>query len=264
MRLLREVIAAKGAAYGAWSILPNAFATELLARDGYDWMCVDCQHGLVGSIESLMPLLQVMNRHDVPAFVRIPWKTDFNFAMYALDYGAQGIVVPMVDTPDEAAAIAAAIRYAPVGERSFAPVRVSFEIEGYSPQIANDLVCCLIMIETRSGLEHLEEILAVPGVDGVYIGPSDLLIAHGGSMPPNPSNALLCELADRVVEACRKAGKIAGIHNFGPENGVAWVERGFQLVPVSEDAALIRAGSGSFTERLAALRAPAPGGPQTS
>lgn len=256
MRRLREVIAEKGTAYGAWSILPSPFATELLARAGYDWMCVDCQHGQIGSIESLMPLLQVMNRHDVPAFVRVPWKTNLNFAMYCLDYGAQGIIVPMVDTPEEAAAIATALRYPPAGERSWAPVRASMELEGYSTELANELVCCLIMIETRSALEHVEEILAVPGVDGAYIGPSDLLIAHGSQSLPHVSNPLLCELADRVLEACRRAGKIAGIHNFGAEGARAWSERGFPLVTVSEDAALIGAGAREHVARLAAPAGP--------
>jgi 4-hydroxy-2-oxoheptanedioate aldolase len=258
MRTLREAIASNGCAFGAWSILPSPFATELLARAGFDWMCVDCQHGQIGSIESLMPLLQVMNRHDVPAFVRIPWKNSVNFAMYSLDYGAQGVIVPMVDTPGEAAEIAAALRYPPLGARSWAPVRANLEIEGYTPERGNELVCCLIMIETRSALRHVEEILAVPGVDGAYIGPSDLLIAHGADSPPSTDNPLLAEMAERVLSACRDTGKIAGIHNFGPEGAAVWAERGFPLVTMSEDAALVHAGSTAQVQRLRALRA-APG-----
>ena len=81
------------------------------------------QHGQIGSVESLMPLLQVINSNDVPAFVRIPWKTNFTVAMHAVDYGAQGVIVPMVDTAEEAADIVRALRYPPEGERSWAPVR---------------------------------------------------------------------------------------------------------------------------------------------
>jgi 4-hydroxy-2-oxoheptanedioate aldolase len=252
MKTLRNVLDEKGTAYGAWSVLPSPFATELLARGGYDWMCVDMQHGQIGSVESLMPLLQVINRHDVPAFVRLPSKASFAQAMIALDYGAQGIVVPMVDTAEEAAAIAAAVHYPPEGERSWAPVRASLEVPGYNPAVANELVCCLIMIETRPGLEHLDEILSVPGVDGVYVGPSDLAIAHGGPPIGNSSDKLLVELADRVVEGCRRAGKIAGIHTDGPDEAIWWSERGFQVVNLSVDAALVAAASRAHLDGLAA------------
>jgi 4-hydroxy-2-oxoheptanedioate aldolase len=254
MRRLRQVLQDQGVAFGAWAVLPSPFATELLARSGYDWMCVDAQHGQVDSIKTLMPLLQVMNRHDVPAFVRIPWKTDFSFAMYALDYGAQGIIVPMVDTPEEAARIAASVRYAPVGERSWAPIRASLEIEGYTPAVANDLVCCMVMIETRSGLEQLDYILSVPGVDGAYVGPSDLSVAHGGPPVPNSSNPLLCELASRVAEGCRRAGKIAGFHAEDANEALYWSSHGFQLVNVAVDAALVAKGSAAAMAKLAEQR----------
>jgi 4-hydroxy-2-oxoheptanedioate aldolase len=262
MKTLRNVLDEKGTAFGAWSVLPSPFATELLARGGYDWMCIDMQHGQIGAVESLMPLLQVMNRHDVPAFVRLPSKASFAQAMIALDYGAQGVVVPMVDTPEEAAAIAAALRYPPVGERSWAPVRAGLEIPGYDTSLANELVCCLIMIETASGLAHLDEILSVDGVDGAYVGPSDLAIAHGGPPIGNSSDKLLVELADRVVEGCRKAGKIAGIHSDGDEEALWWSDRGFQVVNVSVDAALVAAGSRAHLAGLAArLAERAAGGP---
>ncbi len=255
MRPVREVIEENGAVFGAWSVLPSPFATEVLARSGYDWMCVDCQHGMIGSVESLMPLLQVINRHDVPAFVRIPWKSNLNFAMYALDYGAQGLIVPMIDTPEEAEVIARAMRYPPDGERSWAPMRASLEIEGYTTTMANELVCCLPMIETTAGLANLEEILAVPGVDGAYIGPSDLLISQGATAPaPSRENAQLVELGDRILEACRAAGKIAGIQTNGPDEAVWWADRGFQMVNVSSDAGTIMAGSRAHLTRLAELR----------
>jgi 4-hydroxy-2-oxoheptanedioate aldolase len=252
MKKLREVLQVKGRAFGAWSVLPSPFATELLARGGYDWMCVDMQHGQVGSIESLMPLLQVMNRHDVPGFVRIPSKRSFDTAMLALDYGAQGLVVPMVDTAEEAAAIAAAVRYPPVGERSWAPVRLGLEVADYDTAAGDELVCCLIMIETRRAIENLDAILAVPGVDGAYIGPADLSIAHGGRPIGDSSDPLLVELAGRVAEACRRSGKIAGIQSNGPDEAIWWSERGFQIVNVSVDAALVAAGSAANLARLAA------------
>jgi 4-hydroxy-2-oxoheptanedioate aldolase len=252
LKSLRDVIEAKGVAFGAWSSLPAPFATELLARSGYDWMCVDMQHGQVGSVESLMPLLQVINAHDVPAFVRIPWKTNFAVAMHAVDYGAQGVVVPMVDTAEEATAIVAALRYPPDGERSWGPVRARLLLDDYSPAKANDHVFCFVMIETRSGLDHIDEILSVPGVDGAYIGPNDLSVSHGGPPLPTSKNSLLCELAEQVLKACQRSGRAAGFHTDGPDEALYWSERGFQVVNVSSDAGLIAAGSEANLAKVAA------------
>jgi 4-hydroxy-2-oxoheptanedioate aldolase len=254
MKSLRDVTGSGGVAFGAWSIIPSPFATELLARSGYDWMCVDMQHGQVGSVESLMPLLQVINAHDVPAFVRIPWKTNFTVAMHAVDYGAQGVIVPMVDTAEEAADIVRALRYPPEGERSWAPVRARLLLDNYSPAIANEHVFCFVMIETRSGLDHVDEILSVPGVDGAYIGPNDLSVSHGGPPLPTSKNPLLCDLADRVLDACKRSGRVAGFHTDGPEEALYWSGRGFQVVNVSSDAGLIAAGSAANVADIVAGR----------
>jgi 4-hydroxy-2-oxoheptanedioate aldolase len=251
VKSLQDVIEAKGVAFGAWSVMPAPFATELLARAGYDWMCVDMQHGQVGSLESLMPLLQVINAQDVPAFVRIPWKTNFAVAMQAVDYGAQGVIVPMVDTAEEATAIAGALRYPPEGERSWAPVRARLLLDGYSPARGNEHVFCFVMIETRSGLERIDEILSVPGVDGAYIGPNDLSVSHGGPPLPTSKNALLSELAERVLEACKRCGCVAGFHADGPDEALYWSGRGFQVVNLSTDAGLIAAGSAANLARIA-------------
>jgi 4-hydroxy-2-oxoheptanedioate aldolase len=254
VKSLQDAIEAKGTAFGAWSVMPAAFATELLARTGYDWMCVDMQHGHVGSVESLMPLLQVINAHDVPAFVRIPWKTNYAVAMHALDYGAQGVIVPMVDTAEEAVAIAGALRYPPEGERSWAPVRARLLIDDYSPAKGNERAFCFAMIETRSGLDHIDEILSVPGVDGAYVGPNDLSVSHGGPPLPTSKNSLLSDLADQVVAACRRHGRVAGFHADGPDEALYWAGRGFQVVNVSTDAGLIAAGSADNWARVVSGR----------
>jgi 4-hydroxy-2-oxoheptanedioate aldolase len=198
-----------------------------------------------------MPLLQVINAQDIPAFVRIPWKTSFAVAMHALDYGAQGVIVPMIDTAEEAAAIAGALRYPPDGERSWAPVRARLLIDDYSPTKGNERAFCFAMIETRSGLEHIDEILSVRGVDGAYIGPNDLSVSHGGPPLPTSKNSLLSELAEQVLAACRRHSRVAGFHTDGPEEALYWSGRGFQVVNVSTDAGLIAAGSAANLARLA-------------
>jgi 4-hydroxy-2-oxoheptanedioate aldolase len=108
------------------------------------------------------------------------------------------------------------------------------------------------MIETRSGLAHVDEILSVPGVDGAYIGPNDLSVSHGGPPLPTSKNALLSELAERVLEACKRSGRVAGFHTDGPDEALYWSDRGFQVVHVSNDAGLIAAGSAANMAKIAA------------
>jgi 4-hydroxy-2-oxoheptanedioate aldolase len=243
MKLLRDVLAETPVALGGWSMLDNSFAAEVLGQSGFDWICVDMQHGHITSAETLVPMLQVLNRTDTPALVRIPWKTDFGAAMRALDSGAQGIVVPMLETAEEARAIAAACRYQPDGFRSWGPIRAATEIPGYTPERADALVVCLAMIETRAAMGSLDEILAVPGIDGAYIGPADLSLAHRGGLTFTAENPVLAELARTVCAACVRHGKIPGIHSQGPADAIRWAGEGFRFITVTSDSGLIQSGA---------------------
>jgi 4-hydroxy-2-oxoheptanedioate aldolase len=243
MQLIREVLEARKAAFGAWCVMDNSFGAELVGRAGFDWACIDMQHGHVTSSETLVPMLQALNRTDTPTLVRVPWKSDSGAIMRALDAGAQGVVIPMVDTPEEAALAASACRYPPVGERSWGPMRISMEVEGYTPEAGNAIALCLVMIETSQGMARIDELLDVPGVDGAYVGPADLTISHGGGLNFRSDNAMLHEMAETVVEACARHGKLAGFHANGPAEAAHWAEVGFRLVAVTADAALIREGA---------------------
>jgi 4-hydroxy-2-oxoheptanedioate aldolase len=243
VRLLRDVLTGPAPAFGAWCGIDNSFSAELMSRAGFDWVCVDMQHGHITSSETLVPMLQVLNKADTPALVRVPWKTDFGAIMHALDSGAQGVIIPMVDTPEEAALAAAACRYPPRGFRSWGPVRISLEVDGFTPERGSDLAVCLVMVETKEGLARVDELLEVPGVDGAYIGPADLTISHGGGMNFGSENPTLRELAGRVLEACARHGSIAAFHGDGPFEALYWARQGFQMVNVTADSSLIRGGA---------------------
>ena len=167
----RDVLHPGGSAVGLWATIPSPVTAELAARSGADYVVVDQQHGAVGPGD-LLVLLQAIQGAGTPALVRVgshdPWVIG-----HALDLGAEGVIVPLVDGPEEAEAIVAACRYAPAGRRSWGRVR---------GEAAEDPLV-LAMIETRAGLEAVDAIVGTEGLDGVYIGPSDLSLGLGGPRP---------------------------------------------------------------------------------
>jgi len=215
--------------------MPAPFATELLARSGYDWMCVDMQHGQVGSVESLMPLLQVINAHDVPAFVRIPWKTNFTVAMHAVDYGAQGVIVPMVDTVDEAKAAIAAARYPPVGNRSLGGSlhAVNFgTTAGEYYKRANDEILVVLQTESPRGVDNAEAIYSLKGIDAIFVGPVDLTAQMRDANGKDPSPEAFEAMLQRVLVAGKKCGTPVGLHVQTVEAVQKRVAEGWQFLAI--------------------------------
>jgi 4-hydroxy-2-oxoheptanedioate aldolase len=219
-------------AHGSWLTIPSSFSAEVVARAGFDYVCIDLQHGLAG-YESAVLMLQALNLGGAAPVVRVPWNEP-GIIGRMLDAGAMSIVVPMVNSPAEARAAVAACRYAPVGARSFGPIR-AFMQEG--PRYfadANAEVACIPMIETVEALEHLDAILDVPGIDAVYVGPSDLSITLG--LPPgnNDERPEFGRALERVVSACGKRGIVPGIH-ASAALAARRREQGFRMITVSSD-----------------------------
>jgi 4-hydroxy-2-oxoheptanedioate aldolase len=153
----------------------------------------------------------------------------------ALDAGAAGVIVPLVDTAADAAAAVAASRYPPVGRRSYGPMRSALRI-GPEPAVANASVVVLAMIETPQGLANVEEIAATPGLDGLYVGPSDLTLAVGGATPADPSVAdVFAKALVRVRAACEAAGIAAGIHTASGTIAAERLAEGFTFVTIASD-----------------------------
>ncbi|HWN55006.1 MAG TPA: aldolase/citrate lyase family protein, partial [Methylomirabilota bacterium] len=160
-----------------WLSVSHGFTAEVMARQGFDVLCVDMQHGTT-DMSDVWPMLQAISQTDTVPVVRVPWNEPATI-MKALDLGAYGIIVPLINSAEDAAKAVAACRYPPVGMRSSGPVRaVHYGGADYLAK-ANDEIVVMAMIETKEGLDNLDAICATPGLDAVYIGPSDLSFALG-------------------------------------------------------------------------------------
>lgn len=227
---------------GYWSVLDCPVATEWLAYVGWDYLALDLQHGLIGYSGMLSGLTAVDAAGGPVGLVRVE-ANDPTPIGRALDAGAAGVIVPLVNDAAGAARAVAAATYPPNGIRSYGPMRSQLRI-GPVPAEADRDTVVLAMIETPEGLANVEEICAVPGLDGVYVGPSDLRLAVGGAHPQDPAVADEFEAAvTRVREAAAAAGVAAGIHT--PEGAVAArrLAEGFTFASVASDLTHLKAAS---------------------
>ena len=227
-------VRARETVVGYWSVLDNPVGTERLARSGYDYVALDAQHGLLDYPGLLAGLTAIDAAGGAVGLVRVEANNATPIGK-ALDAGAAGVIVPLVDTAADAAAAVAATRYPPVGRRSYGPMRSGLRI-GPEPAVANDSVVVLAMIETPEGLANVEEIAATPGLDGLYVGPSDLTLAVGGATPADPSVAdVFAEALIRVRKACEAAGIAAGIHTASGTIAAERLAEGFTFVTIASD-----------------------------
>jgi len=227
---------------GYWSVLDCPVATEWLAYVGWDYLALDLQHGLIGYSGMLSGLTAVDAAGGPVGLVRVE-ANDPTPIGRALDAGAAGVIVPLVNDAAGAARAVAAATYPPNGIRSYGPMRSQLRI-GPVPAEADRDTVVLAMIETPEGLANVEEICAVPGLDGVYVGPSDLRLAVGGAHPQDPAVADEFEAAvTRVREAVAAAGIAAGIHT--PDGTVAArrLAEGFTFASVASDLTHLKAAS---------------------
>jgi len=245
---LRARWAAGETAFGLWSGMASPFAAELLARAGADYVCIDMQHGLA-SFDGLTPLLQAVALGGSAPLVRVaanePWQIG-----KALDQGALGVIVPLVETADEAARAVAACRYPPDGSRSFGPARAGSTIGSLEPHDLGAKVVCLVMVETRRGVENLDAIAATRGLDGIYIGPADLAVSLGVSPLSRDLGAEHAAAVETIRDACAANGIAAGIHCARGEDANAFAAGGFRVVTASTDFPLL-AGAASRSLRAA-------------
>lgn len=219
---------------GCWLSLANAFSAEALANLGFDWVCVDLQHGLVDYAD-LTAMLPAISTSRATPLVRVPWNEPYEI-MKALDAGAYGVIVPMVNNRAEAEAAVAACRYPPEGIRSYGPLRASLYGGRNYLREANRQLACIVMIETLDGLEHLDEIVTTPGLDAVYIGPSDLALALGLEHVGDFDQPEHAAAVTRILEACGRAGIATGIHTSSLSFAKKYLAAGFNLVNLGSDS----------------------------
>ena len=231
-------------------MMSSPAAAEMIAALGFDYVGIDVQHGLI-AYEGMRDILLAASGQTPSVIVRVPSNDEW-WVGKALDAGAEGIIVPLVNSAADAERAARACRYPPDGVRSFGAARAVQPL-GRAPDEVNANVLCFPMIETRAGLDAADEICAVPGVDGVYIGPSDLALSLGDEPArgpsPSPEHAAAVE---RIRTACERAGIVPGIHCYNGAGAKARADEGFRLVTVCADATLLAIGGSA---ELAAARA---------
>jgi 4-hydroxy-2-oxoheptanedioate aldolase len=193
---------------------------------------------------SMVQCFQALNRLPATLMARVPWNEP-GIIGKALDAGAYGIICPMVNTPEAAAAQVAACRYPPLGERSNGPIRAAaYGAAGDYQLTANDDVLVIPMIETRRAVADIEAILDVPGIDAIYVGPSDLAFTHGLTPELDTEEPLLLGIYERLLEACGQRGIQAGIHCASPPYAARMIAMGFRLVTIASDSGLLGKAAG--------------------
>jgi 4-hydroxy-2-oxoheptanedioate aldolase len=230
--------------FSGWCSLPYPLVAETLGREGFAAVTIEGQHGLWDVASMLTGIAAVRQSGSAPV-VRVP-VGDFALASRVLDFGAEGLIAPMINTAADARAFAASAKYPPVGERSWGPHRVT-ALAGLADQSvylreANDHVITLAMIETRTALDNLDAIIDTPGIDGLFLGPSDLSIALSDGKSLDPTAKEVDHALDRMVAAAQKAGKIPGAFCHTAERAAALDKRGVRFLAVMSDIAMLRAG----------------------
>ncbi|MDN5919753.1 MAG: aldolase/citrate lyase family protein [Pseudonocardia sp.] len=221
---------------GGWLQLPSAATAEVIGSVGFDFVVVDTQHGLIGD-DALLPILQALSATGTHALVRVPEHGEGPISR-ALDRGAAGVIVPLVDTAEQARAAVTACHYPPAGVRSYGPTRL-----GWQGRDTNAPGLCVVMVETRAAVEALPEIVAVDGLDAVFVGPSDLALAHDMPLAAQNGDPDYDALLSRITTTCAQAGLPTGIWCAGPQNLRHYRSLGFSFFGLSAEHALLRAAA---------------------
>ena len=222
---------------GTWLTLPDVVSARLMARTGFDWLTVEFEHTPV-NWETAANSFAIIAASGVVPLARVPWNTGENIKR-VLDSGAFGIVVPMVNSRIEAEAVVNAARYQPLGNRSIGGQlhAENFETDPASYYAeANEEILVVVMIEHVEAVEVADEILSVPGIDAVFIGPNDLLNSMGQPPAFDSEHKAFVDAVQHVLETARKHGVAAGMHTLDAEGARKRIADGFQFMAVASEA----------------------------
>jgi 4-hydroxy-2-oxoheptanedioate aldolase len=236
---LRKIWARGEAVVNGWLSIPSSFSAEVMAHQGFDSLTVDMQHGVV-DYQTAVTMLQAISTTPAIPLARVPWN-DPALVMKILDAGVYGVICPMINTKAQAEALVGACKYAPRGFRSWGPVRASIYAGADYGDHANDDLIVMPMIETAEAVKNIDDILKVPGIDAVYVGKPRL----DQTDPP------VVEAQLKIVEACKRHGKAAGIHNGSAAYALKMIAAGYQFVTLASDSRYMAVKS---AEEVAAVR----------
>ena len=233
---------------GLWSGLASPVAAEILAGAGFDWIVIDGEHG-PNDISTLLPHLQAMRGGTAEPVFRIPWN-DMVIIKRALDLGARSLLIPFVQNVEEARRAVAATRYPPLGIRgvSITPRANDYgRVQNYHKNAHLD-TCVLVQLETRAALKEIEAIAAIDGIDGIFIGPSDLSadFGHLGNHKHPDVQAAIQDAAVRI----RAAGKSAGMLTGNLDDVEPLIAMGFNFTAVGSDVGILARGAEQLAARF--------------
>lgn len=225
---------------GVWVSLTDVYSVETLVRMGFDWVCFDLQHGLL-SYSHLLGLMPIALASNTTPLVRVS-QNDAGEIGRALDAGAHGVIVPMVNSAEEAERAASACRYPLSGGRSFGPMRGVLLSGMEYMTTANDEVACIVMIETESGLANVAVIANTPGIDAIFVGPMDLCFGLG-IQPGDFENPQFVSALKKIKSACNEAGCAAGLFGYSADFARLALEDGFTFASAGTDIGFMRDGA---------------------
>jgi len=228
----------------AWVTLPDALVAELVARSAFGAVTLDIQHGLHDA-RSVMRSIGGVALAGKPSLVRLA-VDDFAMASRCLDFGADGVIAPMINSVADARRLVAATKYPPLGERSWGPVR-AVPLSGVTDSTtylteANRSTLAIAMIETRTAFEALDDILAVDGIDGVFVGPSDLSVTLTGGQRVAPDDVIVEAPIREIARRTKAADKLAGAFAGNGSRVRFYREAGYQLIALASDQAYLARG----------------------
>lgn len=235
---VKEAWKAGRAVVNGWLAIPSAFSAEMFSQAGWDSVTVDMQHGVQDYL-SCVACFQGMQPHGVTPMVRVPWNEP-GIVGKVLDAGAYGVICPMVNTAEQARNLVSYCKYPPKGTRSNGPIRAGIYGEGGNYQkTANDEILVIPMIETQEALDNLDAILDVPGIDGIYVGPSDLGLSLGLAPKLDREEPEVLRIYERLIKETSKRGIAAGLHNGTAAYARRMIDMGFKLVTIANDVGLM-------------------------
>jgi 4-hydroxy-2-oxoheptanedioate aldolase len=235
---MRDRWAAGDETLGLWLSVPGLMGAEIAARQPVDYVCIDTQHGTI-DYQTSVSMIQAIELAGGTPIVRVPWNEP-GIIGKTLDAGAHGVIVPMVNTRSQAESVVSAARYAPRGARSWGPVMAGMR-HADNRQWADATVAVIPMIETVEAISNLDDILSVPGIDAVYVGPADLAITLGLGPSGNEGNPVFDDALATIVAGCRRHDVVPGIHSTGALTPLRR-EQGFRMITVTSDALAMRMG----------------------
>lgn len=235
---LQDSLAVKRPVWGGWVVGPTAIGPEEFARTGYDYVGFDTQHGYLDDAD-VATMLRRLEYVPIGTVVRLP-SVNVDAIGRVLDAGADAVIVAMVESAEQASAAVAATRYSPTGVRSFGPLRAGL---GVDPDELEARAMVFAMVETRRGVDALDEICSVPGLSGVYVGPADLSISMGHGLRGMSSAPEVAAAIGHIQRTAASAGLLTGIHANDGATGNAMAQLGFDVITLASESQALRRGA---------------------